>query len=172
MKRIGKTDGGGVLVEMTNSDVVRLMEACQALDQLFGEIDIPDTIAPGEHKLVVDRVETTPATRTTYPTMTIHGHVDKPAKAKAVKAGPTETKTCPACKKTFTARRKDQTCCSRACRAKMPRTTYPPYDAAAAKAKRLSALKELDAKKYGTFRPHDDGVPAEFKQAQREARAE
>lgn len=67
---------------------------------------------------------------------------------------------------------KDQACCSRACRAKMPRTTYPPYDAAAAKAKRLAALKELDQRKRGTFTPHDDGIPAELKQADREARAE
>jgi hypothetical protein len=54
----------------------------------------------------------------------------------------------------------------------MPRTTYPPYDAAAAKAKRLAALKELDQRKRGTFTPHDDGIPAELKQADREARAE
>lgn len=188
MKRIGKTDAGGVLVEITNSDVVRLMDACQALDQLFGviEVSVPNAIQPGANTIHVDHVEVTPATRTSYPKMTVTGHVNKPAKdnksapktarktSTRAKREPLPARIClnPKCKKSFIPIRHDQTCCNKKCRSKLPRTTYPKYDAAAAKAKRLAALKELDKGKRGTFTPHDDGFPVELKQAQREAAQE
>jgi hypothetical protein len=82
------------------------------------------------------------------------------------------SKVCPVCNKTFTPIRHDQTCCNRKCRAKLPRTTYPKYDAEAAKAARLAKIKELDQRKRGTFRPVEPPEPAEFVQAQREASAE
>jgi hypothetical protein len=48
MKRIGKTDQGGILLEMTATDVQRLQQACEALDQLFDEVDGPAVVVTDE----------------------------------------------------------------------------------------------------------------------------
>jgi hypothetical protein len=198
MKRIGKTDGGGILVEFTSGDVVRLMGACQSLDQLFGEIDMCVEPACGTGAFIGDAVRnavyTTPPavvkavkkavkTDTTAqkpceqcgelftPPRKDSRFCSKACRMTAYRAGKAKagivTKRAPkastkpelpstfclACKKSFVPHRKDQTCCSKACRAKVPRSTYPKYDAEAAKAARLAALKELDVKKRGTFKP-------------------
>lgn len=169
MKRIGIVDGGGVLVELTHGDVVRLMEACQALDQLFGEIEVGMPVTVDGHPGRVTSIE--------GPRVEVTGI--RPVKAKAKSVPPSKLRKttlpprkCEACEKVFVPWRKDQKFCSKICHYIAPRKTYPKYDAAAAKAKRLADLKALDQRKRGTFRPHDDGVPAELKQAQREARAE
>jgi len=238
VKRIGKTDGGEILVALSVTDIINLSTGCQAIGELFDviEVDVPNTVPtsadplglhPGQHKLVVDHVALTPATRTSYPKMTVTGHVDKPARdrtplppgttkacahcgktfepprkdsrfcskscgmkawradkkmSKPTRAPRTKKtikyppKTCANCKKTFDPVRHDQTCCSRACRAKTPRTTYPKYDAAKAKAERLAMIKTLASRKISTFKPTADSIrledTAEFKQAQREASAE
>ena len=40
MKRIGRTDAGGMLIEMTGEDVIHLMQAQKSLSSLFDEVDI------------------------------------------------------------------------------------------------------------------------------------
>ena len=51
MRRLGTLDNGGVLVEMTNQDVIRLMDGCKALGELF------DTVTRGTGLPVKEQAE-------------------------------------------------------------------------------------------------------------------
>lgn len=172
MKRIGKTDGGGVLVEMTEADIISLMAGFQSFGQLYDviEISIPNvqpapvtgplsiTLAPDNSTQKsceqCGKLFTPPRKDSRMCSKACLDKSYRFAKAKAVTPAkveviakptanpdPTVKRFCLTCKKSFEPHRKDQTCCSKACRAKLPSTTYPKYDAAAAKAKRLAALK-------------------------------
>lgn len=154
MRRIGKTESGEVIVAVSPSDIVRIGGAAK---ELVEELRVIIGFGDGDK---ADKPEIVTAYRR------------KPRSKYPLE----KDKVCPVCKKTFQQTRCDQSCCSRACRAKLPRNTYPKYDAAAAKAARLARLKELNKArpidKRDTFKLREETEPAEFTQARREAAQE
>ena len=103
MRRIGKTDGGGVLLEMTGLDLIRLMDACKAMSLLFDEVEV---CIPTNHEAVA--TEAPPAATIVQPKP-----VSVQSKRPPVKSG---QRNCIQCHEAFTPKRKDQTCCGKACR--------------------------------------------------------
>lgn len=111
MKRIGKTDQGGILLEMTATDVQRLQQACEALGQLFDEVDGPAVVVADESHRTFE------ATGTRLPNGSIKAKTIKPVATKARKTDEGK-KACSVCGKMFVPPRSDSTCCSASCRGK------------------------------------------------------
>lgn len=111
MKRIGKTDQGGILLEMTATDVQRLQQACEALGQLFDEVDGPAVVVADEAHRTFE------ATGTRLPDGSLKAKTIKPVATKARKSDEGK-KACSVCGKMFVPPRSDSTCCSASCRGK------------------------------------------------------
>lgn len=188
MKRIGTMESGGILVEMTPLDIIHLVQAKEIISffstalegQIITAAPIPVN-APESAKPLLKMAEkpgnlrkcekcgkpfAPKSDKSRYCSRVCQNKAYRATKTTSNPAKPTIK--CQTCGKTFTQWRKDQTCCSISCR---NRTTYPKFDAAAAKAERLAKIKAI-AEKRGTFRPVQETVPREFVQAQREANQE
>lgn len=105
MKRIGKTDGGGVIIEMDPMDVVRVMEACKALSVLMDEVDVCLPPREVETAPAMDEPRPAPAAKPTRKTV----------KAAAPKLAKFPPRKCEVCGVEFVPTRKDSHTCSRTC---------------------------------------------------------
>lgn len=178
MKRIGTIDSGGILVEFTTSDVIRLMDACSALEQLFGEVEIqiPAVGTPVRvdgHPVSVTKVEGNRVEVTA---------IKKTAPA-SIKKG--SKKACDFCGKQFVAQRSDSHFCSKSCtdkswRAKSKAKSKPAPAKTQVqtkpvqkmdKAARLALIKQAASRVGIREESGLEGIP-EFRQAQREAAQE
>lgn len=160
MKRIGKTDDGGIIVEMGLAEMTEIAEACATLCRLFdgfsGSVIVPPPAVPvntpppapdsGVFHPNCRCADATP-TRLTKPVLR-KKPVKHVAHAKKVSGG-LLTRTCLRCGKRFEPRRKDQRCCSRDCRdhltpAQEKASTAANKGVAAAVISRPTELDRLD----------------------------
>ena len=144
MKRIGKTDQGGILLEMTAEDLNRFQQACDALADLLVQGANHGIVVDGPASMSVDSVS--PVTvdgdgrKTFTASMTVNtndgksvvkkmklcaARSEKPRKVKTAKVKEIKALKCLVCGRTFEPHRKDQTCCSVACRKKAPKDVKP-----------------------------------------------
>lgn len=109
MKRIGKTDQGGIILEMTTVDVIRLMDACKAMSLLFDEVDV---CIPGQADPVTE-LDTPPLATKAVRKVRIPAESTAKAGASANCDGEIP---CSKCQKLFKPARADSRFCSKACR--------------------------------------------------------
>jgi hypothetical protein len=122
MKRIGKTDQGGILLEMTEDDITRFRQACDALADLL--------VQGANHGIVIEdeshrdeapgTFEATLIGGTRLPDGAIKARTFKPRKNNTAKGtvsigGCPSKKACELCGKMFEPPRKDSRLCSKAC---------------------------------------------------------
>jgi hypothetical protein len=147
MKRIGKTDDGGILMEMTAEDLNRFQQAMEAVADLLvaganhGIQISPEFIEPktvpvkkaekqakkyvkelkGAEKACVQCGEMFDPPRKDS-RLCSKACTDKFYRAKKTAKPTGGSDTCSACGKPYIRKRKDQSCCSAACRRKTPRS--------------------------------------------------